>query len=289
MILKKLAAVVTLLLCPTAFADDSLPSPGNLPGPHAFLGIYGPADDAAIVDKIILEVFGDYTRDNFGGDTYALRYSVEAPFGDAASIKLENLYETWNLPSDAAQNLGVPDNGSNMGEWAITGKFLLLRESGRKPATALKLAVKSPAGADENARNTDTLGLLLSLLGAKSIYDKPQSLLTDFRLITELGFAVWDDSDQVQNDALKWGIATVARLGKPHRVRVGAYGLWGRRDNGDRPSVAHTEWEYDINGKARAFVGAEVGLNDDADDYSFEAGMRFRFQSIFPWGGPDGS
>lgn len=289
MILKKLAVVVTMLLCPTAFADDTLPSPGNLPGPHAFLGIHGPADDAAIVDKIILEVFGDYTRDNFGGDTYALRYSVKAPFGDAASIKLENLYETWSLPADAAQDLGVPDNGSNLGELAITGQFLLLRESGRKPATALKLAVKSPAGADENGRNTDTIGLLMSVLVAKSVYDNPQSFVTDFRLITELGFAVWDDSDQAQNDALKWGIATVSHLGKPHRIRIGAYGLWGRRDNGDRPSVARVEWQYSFKDNIRSFLGAEVGLNDDADDYSFEAGMRFRFQSIFPWGSTNGS
>ena len=270
MILKKLALVVSTLLCPTAFADDMLPSPGNLPGPHAFLGIHGPADDAAIVDKIILDVFGDYTRDNFGGDTYALRYSVEAPFGDAASIKLENLYETWDLPPDAAQDLGVPDNGSNLGELAITGKFLLIRESVHKPATALKLAVKSPAGADENGRNTDTVGLLLSVLGAKNIYDNPQSFITDFRLITELGFAVWDDSDQAQNDALKWGLATVSHLGKPHRIRIGAYGLWGRSDNGDRPSVAHIEWEYGISDNARAFVGAEVGLNNECSEGQYD-------------------
>ena len=219
--LKKLVTVLTIFLGPTVCAADNLLSPGSLPAPHAFLGIHGPADDAAIVDKIILEVFADYTRDNFGGDTYALRYSIEAPFGDSASVKLESLYETWSLPQDAAQDLGVPDNGSNIGELAVSSKFLLIRESARKPATALKLAVKSPAGADENARNTDTIGLLLSVLGSKSIYDKPQSFLTNFRLVTELGFAVWDDGDQVQNDALKWGIATVSYLGRQHRVRVG--------------------------------------------------------------------
>ena len=287
--LKKRVIVLIVLVCPTVFADDNLPSPGNLPGPHAFLGIHGPADDAAFIDKIVLKVFGDYTRDNFGGDTYALRYSIEAPFDRAASIRLENLYETWSLPSAAAQDLGVPDSGSNLGELAISGKFLLIHESDRKPATALKLAVKSPAGDDENARNTDSIGLLLSLLGAKSIYDNPQSSLKDLRLIAELGFAVWDDSEQAQNDALKWGIATVLRLGKPHRVRIGAYGLSGWRDNGDRPSVAHIHWGYQISDNVSAFVGAEAGLNDDADDYSFEAGMRFRFQSIFPWGSPDRS
>lgn len=287
--LNKLVTVLTILLSPTVFAADNLPSPGNLPGPHAFLGIHGPADDAAIVDKIILEVFADYTRDNFGGDTYALRYGIEAPFGDSASIRLENLYETWSLPSGAAQGLGVPENGSNIGELAVSSKFLLIRESGRKPATALKLAVKSPAGADENARNTDTIGLLLSVLGAKSIYDNPQSFLANFRLVTELGFAVWDDSDQAQNDAMKWGIATVSYLGRQHRVRIGAYGLVGRRNNGDRPSVAHVEWDYGINDNTSAFVGVEVGLNADADDYSLEAGMRFRFQSIFPWSSPDRS
>ena len=286
MILKKHFFLTFLVFCPMVYADDTLPSPGNLPGPYAFLGIHGPADDAAIVDKIVLDVFGDYTRDNFGGDTYALRYSIEVPFGDSASIMLEHLYETWSLPSEVAQDLGISDSGSNLGDFAVRGKFLFIRESDRVPAMSLKLVVKAPAGSDENARYMDTTAVLLSVLGAKNFHSTSQSLVTNLRLITELGIAAWDDSDQAQNDALKWGIATLLQLGKPHRVRIGAYGLVGRRDNGDRPSVAQIEWEYGVNETARAFIGAEAGLNEDADDYSIEAGLRFRFNSILPWGSP---
>jgi hypothetical protein len=142
---------------------------------------------------------------------------------------------------------------------------------------AFKLAVKSPAGADENARNTDTIGLLLSVLGAKDLYENPRSSFPSFRLITELGLAVWDDGERSQNDALKWGFAAVSRVGKPHRVRMGAYGLVGRRNNGDRPSVAHIEWQYGTNETIKTFAGAEAGLNDDAIDYSIEAGVRLYF------------
>ena len=48
--LYRLVTILAMLLCAAGFAEDSLTSPGNLPGPHAFLTIHSPAYDTTISD-----------------------------------------------------------------------------------------------------------------------------------------------------------------------------------------------------------------------------------------------
>ena len=58
---------------------------------------------------------------------------------------------------------------------------------------------------------------------------------------------------------------------------LGIFGLYGWRDEGDRPMSAYAELAYKLSKRLSTYVHGQVALTEDANDFRVSFGFRILF------------
>jgi len=230
--------------------------PGALPVPYL--------REAKISDKIIFENAVEYYSQP-GETTVNTFHQAQIPFADGkiALISYWRPLEYFTLDQktlDERKILPQKGKGYAGGDLYFGTLVQLLTENNNGlPSANLGITFKTTTGKGlENARHINAPGYVFDVAIEKTIIEKEN----DFSLKagTQLGFYVWQQKLNTQNDALLYGIKSSLTY-KNTGLLLSYAGYNGWIDNGDKPIVARAEIQQKVK-SIRYYFLYQYGIRD---------------------------
>ncbi|MDR0370790.1 MAG: hypothetical protein LBH80_02900 [Prevotellaceae bacterium] len=220
--------------------------------------------DATIPALTTVKLSGDcYT--GFGDNTVNITFTAEIPLlSERLSFKLWiNMLESYKVTQAVYDKRNMTEgslSGTAAGDFYIQTRIFILSEKKYTPSVILNSTLKTASGNNfQQRRYFDTPGYYFDAEFGKSIrlYN---SLLSEIRLVADLGFFCWETTNSVQNDAPMYG-GKMILSNDLFDVENTLSGYSGWIDNGDKPLI----YSAKINLKQptfNIFAQYQYGIND---------------------------
>jgi hypothetical protein len=259
------AVAADYTVVPGLMGYNALPAPSNLDPAigrdiEVELSMVAQASDLAIArDRSVLPHF-----------------RVTVPFRQVAALDIDGIpLEWWRIGSDSQQRLGATrPRGETPGDLYIGARFQFLGEGKWRPATGLRLLMKTASGEYDERRFTDAPAYAFEGLVGKDLHRGPG--LARLRVYGKLGFFSWQQGDAWQNDAVDFGATVEARLRRGASLSAEWRGYSGYQER-DKPQVLGLTVGVPMR-QVELRAGMARGLTSDAPPYEARVGVVLRFE-----------
>lgn len=163
---------------------------------------------------------------------------------------LAERYRTTRAVRDARASQIESGSGNVLiGDFYLSSMIRLLEEKIHWPTLNLEFVLKTASSKTPiDARFMDTPGYWFNLAAGKSIRLK-SSWLDELRFVGNVGFLCYQLNGFHQNDAPMYGGKVLLKTGKL-QLDAGVHGYSGWVQNGDKPLVLRSGFQYDLGNKS---------------------------------------
>lgn len=256
-------------IAPAYFGPNAFPVPEML--------------DDAVSRELEVKVRGDWFRGDYGDHTGSLMASLRVPvFTSRANLVvwmpvIEGYHLSTRWVEHAPVDPTLKRRGSTIGTMFVSTDILLMRESRRRPAMAVRAAMKTAAEDDwTTARYYDCPGYFFDMSFGKDFAIR-KGVLKSLRLGVSGGFLCWQTDNARQNDATMYAAKVTARF-RHLTIAQDVRGYFGWEHNGDCPAVAKTSVEARF-GHFSPFAEYQKGLHDYPFQ-QFSVGLKVAFDIL---------
>lgn len=222
---------VSSKIAPAYFGPNAFPVPEML--------------DDAISSKLEASVAGAYHWGDYGDQAVDAMFRLRIPlFTPRANFVLWVPVEHFSLTQEWKEHARIPEHptnkGTKLGAAFLSTDILILKESRRRPAIAVRAAMKTASEGDwTTARYYDCPGYFFDGAFGKGI-SFSGTRLSQLRLGASAGFLCWQTNNGRQNDATMYAVELKAKF---HHVELlqNFRGYSGWEGDGDRPKVVKTQ------------------------------------------------
>ena len=212
----------------------------TLPGSMFFNALPTLPDEDPRIDKqIYLDIAMTSQFDGQGDVAAAPYFRLSVPFYQVVAFEMDAMpVEAFKLSPKTQANWNAPDSaGLSKGDLRFGAKFDVVSENDARPEIGLSVLTKTTTGKDSNDRQfTDAPAYYINTLWAKNLL-KDDRFLKKIRLLVNLGFFAWQQTDRVgQDDALTFGSTLVADFDKGVQAQIEYRGYSGWQGD-DSPRV----------------------------------------------------
>jgi len=228
--------------------------------------------------------FSSYYSFGYGDQTLSWRLDSEIPLlPKCVSLKLWfDFHENYWLTPDLCHLRGIDplvSSGWATGDVYVQTRVSILKEKKYRPQIILAATIKTASGGQfKHRRYYDTPGYYFDASIAKSFPIKSK-LLTDVRIVGNIGFLCWETTNSTQNDAPMYGLNLIlSNSYLSFENQIGGY--WGWMNNGDHPLTFRTKLTY--NHKFFGiFFQYQYGIMD-FPYHQIRLGLMFQIQKLTP-------
>jgi hypothetical protein len=242
----KIICFVGIILCSLSIAaqnpvkySPAYFGPNALPVPEV--------TDGKIPEHTLLGFSTDYSF-GYGDNTIGLRLDAEIPLlPKFVSLKSWFVFyeKYWLTPSVCQiRNIFPPVyTGWAIGDVYVQTRISVLKEKKNCPQIILATTLKTASGGGfQQRRYHDTPGYYFDASISKS-FPVNTKLLTDIRIVANVGFLCWETTGSTQNDAPMYGINLLfSNSFLTFENQIGGYFGW--MNNGDHPLTYRTKLTY---------------------------------------------
>lgn len=238
-------------IAPAYFGPNAFPVPEML--------------DDAVSPTLQVTAAGSYHWGDYGDHATDVQARLRIPlFTSRANLVLWLPIEHYRLTPQWKEHARIADHpttqGTAVGAAFVSTDILVLRESLRRPAIALRAAMKTASEDDwTTARYYDCPGYYFDAAFGKGI-DFKGAHPWNLRLGASAGFLCWQTDNGRQNDATMYAVELKAKF---RRVEIlqNLRGYSGWEGDGDRPMVAKSQISGHFS-RFSPFFCYEKGLRD---------------------------
>lgn len=248
---------------PTDRTSDTHIGPAYF-GPNAF-----PVPDmldGTVSGELEVKLRGDWFRGDYGDHTGNIMASIRVPlFTPRANLVVwMPVVEGYHLSTRWMEHAGIdpatPRRGNAIGALFVSTDVLLMRETKRRPAMAIRAGLKTASEDDWTAaRYYDCPGYFFDMAFGKDFAIETHTF-KGLRVGVSGGFLCWQTDNARQNDATMYALKATARFRHIH-ISQDVRGYFGWEKNGDCPAVMKTTIEGRIK-RITPFVEYQKGLHD---------------------------
>ena len=280
-----------LLLLPiTVWAQSALSHTDRTSATHIAPAYFGPNAfpvpemlDDAVSRELEVKLRGDWFRGDYGDRTGSLLASLRVPvFTSRVNLVvwmpvIEGYHLSTRWVDHAPLEPTVERRGHTIGTMFVSTDILLMRETRRRPAMAIRAAMKTAAEDDWTAaRYYDCPGYFFDMAFGKDFAIKT-GVLRSLRLGISGGFLCWQTDNARQNDATMFAGKLTARF-RHVCLSQDVRGYFGWEREGDCPAVAKTSIEGSF-GRFKPFAEYQKGLHDYPFQ-QFSVGLKVGFDIL---------
>ena len=256
-------------IAPAYFGPNAFPVPEML--------------DDAVSRELEVKFRGDWFRGDYGDRTGSLLASLRMPvFTSRVNLVvwmpvIEGYHLSTRWVEHAPLEPTVERRGHTIGTMFVSTDILLMRETRRRPAMAIRAALKTAAEDDwTTARYYDCPGYFFDMAFGKDFAVR-RGVLKSLRLGISGGFLCWQTDNARQNDATMFAGKLTARF-RHVSLSQDVRGYFGWEREGDCPAVAKTTIEGRF-GRFTPFAEYQKGLHDYPFQ-QFSVGMKVGFDIL---------
>ncbi|GHT67948.1 hypothetical protein FACS189452_06660 [Bacteroidia bacterium] len=224
--------------------------------------------DATIPQHTTFTLGANYFRGFEGDLTYNGHLTAEIPLlARRVSLKVWTPFmEYFEVPQDVVIKRDMNGNRTgvaSIGDIYVQTRISILAEKTYLPAIILNSTLKTASSTPKefvSRRYFDTPGYYFDIEVGKSLHIN-NTLLSELRLVADVGFLCWETTESTQNDALMYGIKIIA-ANRSAKLEASLSGYKGWIKNGDVPLVCSSKLIFSTSIPLTYFVEYHYGINN---------------------------
>jgi hypothetical protein len=220
--------------------------------------------NATIPAMTTVKLSGDYYS-GFGDNTTNVTLTTEIPLlSKRFSFKIWiNMLENYEVTQAVYNERNMTEenlSGMAGGDFYIQTRIFILTEKKYAPAVILNSTLKTASGTNfQQRRYFDTPGYYFDVELGKSVYLQ-NNVLSEIRLVADLGFFCWETTNSTQNDAPIYG-GKIILSNSLFDFENTLSGYYGWMNNGDKPLVYSSKLNIK-RPKFNIFAQYQYGIKD---------------------------